>query len=115
MLRIPFSRMSPTLASCLTLGFVLGLFYWNGKRKPQVSIGLWIPTIWMAIVGSRPVASWLAGGQLQTDTVAIENGTYLDGAIFLGLEVLAVLILMNRRVDLRNIFLGNRALWIFYH
>ena len=65
--------MSPSLATCLTVPFIIWLLHRDRSRNPPVSPGLWVPTIWVAIAASKPVVSWLT-----PDASAADN-TYLDG------------------------------------
>ena len=75
-------------------------------RAPDVSADLWIPLIWLLILGSRPVSLWFSpGGGLQ----GIE-GSPVDATIYLILIVAALRILSKRRTDWSEFGANNRVL-----
>jgi hypothetical protein len=60
----------------------LALSWWVIKRdvagREGISSAIWIPTIWVAIIGSRPVSMWLGFGG-GTSTL---EGSPVDGLVF---------------------------------
>ncbi len=51
--------MSPTLATILFGIGIAGLFFLDRDRSIRTSKALWLPVIWLWIIGSRSVAEWL--------------------------------------------------------
>jgi len=102
--------MPPSLAVILSLLFTLGLCWYDRRRNPAPSLGLWVPTLWLMILGSRPLSTWLimAGPRMNAEQ-DIAEGSPLDRAFFFTLMVLGVLILVRRKVDWIDFF--RRNIW----
>jgi exopolysaccharide production protein ExoQ len=98
--------MPPALAISLCFGFIAFAYWVDIRRNPNVSTGLWIPLIWVLIIGSRPVSMWISpGGELQSS-----EGSPLDAAIYSILIIAACITLSKRQISLREIFARNGAL-----
>ena len=104
--------MPPRLAVFLSLGFSVILLWREVKRHPEVSAAVWIPWIWLMIIGSRPVSEWLNLGPPISGDALIE-GSPLDRAIFVILMVCAFVILWRRRIRWRSILTNSPTLVIF--
>ncbi len=102
--------MPPSLALLLWLVLLLGLFYVDRARDPGTSVALWVPLIWMFIVGSRLPSQWLDAGQLATSAAVLEEGNPLDRTISSALILLAIGILMSRSFKWGDFFVRNLAL-----
>src|SRR5260370_30448355 len=87
--------MPSSLALLLWLLFVLGLLRFDPSRESRPSLALWVPVAWMFIVASRLPSQWL-GGQIQTASEALEEGSGLDRAVLASLILLALVILLSR-------------------
>lgn len=85
-------HLPPHLALFLCIVFILGLFWIDCRRKLPVSRGLWVPVIWMAVTGSRPLSMWFEA------PVALEDGSPIDRAVYLAL-IIAGLIILSRRKE----------------
>ncbi len=111
--------MQPQIALLLCIIFMLVLLKRDAKVTADVSAVLWIPTIWMLIVGSRMVSQWLnykeIEAQLNYNDIASQEvyveGSILDRNIFLALIVVGIIILMKRRINYSKIMQNN--IWIF--
>lgn len=57
--------MPPFLATCLTLTFILWLFYRDVKRGYHASMGVWLAVIWVGTLASRPIGLWFGERQAQ--------------------------------------------------
>ena len=87
--------MPRILAAALFAGFVVWLFIRDQKRSAAVSSAAWLPLIWVAIVGSRPLSLWF-GGALQMETPDdYLKGSPFDMAVFLSLIVGGLIVLMR--------------------
>lgn len=103
--------MSPQIALLLTLFYILWLFRQEKKRHPKVSNALWVPLLWLGILGSRPLSLWLGfGGSGDPDADPTE-GSPFDRLVFLGLIVAGLAILSRRRVRWSD--LASRNTWLF--
>ena len=81
--------MGTSLALLICSAGVAGLFFLNRDKSVRNSAALWLPVIWLWIVGSRPVSAWLGMGGGSGGTLASTlDGSPLDAAVF-GVLVLA--------------------------
>src|SRR5213592_48682 len=106
--------MSPHLALWICVLFVLWLFVKDRKLRPMTSAGFWVPLLWVAIIGSRPVSFWLGGGVRIDTPDDYLDGSPLDRNVFLLLIVAGLVVLIRRRVDWGRIFASNRWLFAFF-
>ncbi|MGB8540689.1 MAG: O-antigen ligase family protein [Candidatus Acidiferrales bacterium] len=104
--------MPPFVALALWFVLLVALLLWDPAKDPTISSALWVPVIWMFIVGSRLPAQWL-GGSVETGAQALEEGNPIDRAVFFVLILLAVLILMSRSFNWGQFFARNMALMAF--
>src|SRR6267378_6682649 len=106
--------MPPRLALFLTLGFIFFLFRRDFREKPNVTGPLWIPIIWMWIVGSRPITTWLKTfGFPVGGATSMEEGSPLDAAVYFTLIAAGIYVLSKRQVSLSEICRKNRWLVAF--
>src|SRR5436309_1932730 len=101
--------MPPYLALLLWLILLVALFVFDPAKTRRVSRGLWVPVIWMTLIGSRSPSQWLG----VTSTTALEEGNPLDHVVYLTLTSLALGILMARGLNWRDTFTQNSALLFF--
>jgi len=101
-------------ASILCALVVVGLFFFDRDTEVRVSKALWIPTMWVLIIGSRPITSWL---QMQPSSSLVEQyseGSPVD-AVFYGVLILAGLLVLNRRSRaIRSLLRENGPLLLFF-
>lgn len=86
--------MPPLLALFLCLAFVFFLLWLDRKQSPNITRALWIPTIWMFYIASKPLAVWFPSSGRN-----IEAGSPLDRAFLSVLLFMSLLILIRRRFD----------------
>jgi len=86
--------MPPILALLLWVVLLVALIRFD-PAKTRTSPPLWVPVIWLFIVGSRLPSQWLGGDQTMSAR-AMEDGNPLDRIIFLALIILALGVLMAR-------------------
>ncbi len=106
--------MPPTVALVLTLAFITFLFRRDFREKPNITGAVWLPTIWIFIIASRPVSEWLRifgwpgfGGS------SLEEGSSFDAFVYFGLMASGTYVLNKRHVRLSEIVRDNRWLVIF--
>jgi len=87
------------VATLLCVCLIAGLFYLDRERTGRLSSALWLPGIWIAIVGSRPISMWL--GLSPSGDTQLE-GSPVDAAI-LGVLLVAAIVVLIRR---------NRRVWV---
>ena len=99
--------MSPSSSLLLLVVGIAGLFYLDRDNSIRTSKALWLPVIWLWIVGSRPVSSWLGLSPVSGDSQLLD-GSPLDRSVFLLLLIAGILVLAHRSLRTR-VFL--RASW----
>ncbi len=104
--------MPPTLALLIWLVLLLALFAFDAAKVPGTSGALWVPVIWIFILGSRLPSLWL-GFRAGSAAQAMEEGNPLDRTIDLVLIVLALAILISRSFQWDKFFRHDFALVVF--
>ena len=104
--------MPPTIALLLWLTLLLGLLYFDPAKTAKNSVALWIPVIWMFILGSRLPSQWL-GGDITITAAALEDGNSVDRSVSLILMVFALGVLTSRSFDWSCFLRRNWVLTIF--
>ena len=104
--------MPPSLALLVWLVLTVALFHFDPAKEPKVSAALWVPLIWMFIIGTRLPSQWL-GGTLGSGYQALENGNPLDRTIDLALILLSIAILILRSFKWEDFYARNTCLVIF--
>ncbi len=96
--------MPPTLALLLCTAFVLFLLGLERRTARGVSTALWIPTLWMLIIASRPLGYWfgVTGGN--------EAGSAVDRWVLVGLAIAAIVVLAKRRFNWAGILAQQKWL-----
>jgi O-antigen ligase len=103
--------MPPQLALLLTLAFILWLLARDLKARPSLSLALWIPLLWLLIIGSRPMSMAL-GVHQNVQNFELE-GSPFDRSVYLVLIGAALLVLIKRRVRWSGIIADNKWLFVF--
>lgn len=106
--------MLPQLALGLNFVLVFWLFRRDMRLRALSSPTLWIPAVWLALVGSRAVSAWLAAIGINVGATNNLEGSPLDMAVFLGLMAAAVLVLIRRRFDWATFVRRNKVLILIY-
>jgi exopolysaccharide production protein ExoQ len=104
--------MPPALALTLTLLFIAFLFRREFSQQYRPSPALWIPCIWMLILGSRSVSQWLSLGA-PISSGDFEEGSPLDRTVFLLLIFAGLIVLWQRRISWSQLIQNNIALTLF--
>jgi exopolysaccharide production protein ExoQ len=107
--------MSQLIATVLFVVLIIGLFVLSRDKKMRTSKALWIPLIYLLIIGSRPVSSWL--GDTASKDALYGDGIYsspIDGDINFGLMALAVIVLFTRRDKVWPLLQRSIPMLLFY-
>lgn len=105
--------MAPSFALFLWFILLLGLLLFDPAKERGTSLALWVPVVWMSILGSRLPSQWLSGGQIGPTASALEEGNSLDRTIFLVLILLAIGIVISRSFPWSAFFARNWTLVAF--
>lgn len=102
--------MNPSLATLICACGIAGLFYLDRDRASHISKALWLPTVWMAVLGSRSVSVWLnlapAGSNVE--------GSPIDAAVYGILSAAAIGVLIRRSNRTRTILAANWPIVIYF-
>src|SRR6266513_1572377 len=106
-------QLPPSVASCLTVAFIIFLFRRDIRERPDVSGALWLPLIWFVITCSRGLSLWLNIFGIQVSgATSVEEGSPLDAWFFLILIAAGLYVLSKRGVRLSEIVGNNQCLTI---
>jgi len=104
--------MSSTLALALWLVLLLALLRYDPAADRRLSAALWIPVIWLSIIGSRLPAQWLSGN-IGFTSAGFAEGSAIDRAVYLCLIAMSLVILIRRKFDWTGFVKGNAWLAAF--
>ena len=105
-------HLPPIVALLLTLGFVAFLFRRDAREQLNVTGALWLPLIWVLLMGSRSVGQWLHTFGFMSLGSA-EEGSPLDALVYFSLIVAGVYVLNKREISFDEIFRNNGWLLAF--
>jgi len=105
--------MAP-LALLLSLILIAWLLVRDCRRRTSVSAAIWIPTLFLLIVGSRPVSLWLGGGVVRGTMGNDAERSPLDQVFYLSIIVGSWIIASSRRVNWHKLLTANTALIPLY-
>lgn len=98
--------MPPLLALILCTIFVLWLLYMERKQSPDSSWVLWIPTIWMLSIASKPLGVWFA------TSADIEGGSPLDRIFQSTVIIIGFIIIAWRKTGCKGVLKDNWPLFL---
>jgi exopolysaccharide production protein ExoQ len=104
--------MPPSLALILWLVCLILLLRFDPAKEPKTAVALWIPVIWLSLLGSRNPSAWFSGGG-GTSASAYEEGNPIDRIIYLALMGLAIWVLRSRSFNLGLFCRRNLTLTAF--
>jgi exopolysaccharide production protein ExoQ len=105
--------MPPRLASFLTLGLMFYLFRRDIREQKNVTKAIWIPTLWLLIITTRAVTTWLSMFGLGSGGSSLEEGSTVDALVYFGLIAAGLRVLVKRRVSLAAVLSNNRMLAVY--
>jgi O-antigen ligase len=99
-----------------TIAYVLGivgLFYLDREEKARTSKALWIPVMWLLIVGSRPVSMWFQTGPtiLQGDVGA--EASPIDAAVYGIVALAGAVVIALRWSKVKRVLQGNAPILLY--
>ena len=104
--------MPAQIALVVCISIILCLLIIDSKKQSKVSPAVWIPTIWMAIIASRPLSFWFFPGSISMspEDVLLE-GIPFDRNVFLALIIAGFFVLLRRSIHWAQLFKDN--IWVF--
>jgi exopolysaccharide production protein ExoQ len=104
----------PSAMAAIIFGFAIwGLFLLDRSEKTSGSKALWIPTVWLFFCSSRSLTQWLGIATGDQTSVYIE-GRPVDQGFFIVLEVIALIVVINRGRRVGPILRRNWAIGLFF-
>jgi O-antigen ligase len=102
------------IATIVFVAGILGLFYMDRDEGVRTSIALWIPVIWLLILGSRSVSSWTQENSVDSVITNSAESSSLDAVIF-GLLIFAGVMVLNFRARQVKAYLrANAPILLFF-
>src|SRR6266851_5140493 len=105
--------MNSSVANLICACGIAGLFYLDRDRSVRTSKALWLPVVYLWIVGSRSVSVWLGVTPSNGTNVQLE-GSPLDAAVFGVLLAGAIGVLIRRNRRTRTLLAANRPILIYF-
>jgi exopolysaccharide production protein ExoQ len=105
--------MSPSLATLVYACGIAGLFYLDRDKSVRTSKALWLPVIYLWIIGSRPISDWL-GMAPPADADVQMDGSPVDRTFFLILLIAALGVLVHRGPRTLKVLNANWPILAFY-
>ncbi len=102
------------IATVITLAFMVLLLRWSRERDARVSWAMLIPTVWFAIVCSRPVSEWIHLDKSANFTQRYSESSPLDATLYALLLVAALLVVNRRMLRLRALLKANWPVLLFF-
>jgi exopolysaccharide production protein ExoQ len=107
-------NMTPRLALIVCVLFISWLFAMRREGRAKAPAVIWLPTLWVVILGSRPVSSWFGIEVQAANGDAYLEGSPFDRLIYLFLISSAFLILLKRGVSWGSIAASNKWIVIYF-
>ena len=107
--------MKSFIAAFICICGIVGLFYLYRDRTIRTSKALWLPMIYLWIIGTRPVSDWLNGTVFGfgTDYTASASSP-IDVAVFALLLVFALGVLIHRGRRVFPLLLPNWPILVYF-
>jgi exopolysaccharide production protein ExoQ len=106
--------MTTLIATITYVAGIIWLFYLAHDAKARTSKALWIPVIWLLIIGSRPVSAWLNAGPTMSQEEGYAEGNPFDAMVFGVLIAAGVAILVRRSSQVGRFLRGNAPLLLYF-
>ena len=107
--------MPRQIALLICILFIVWLFYRDRKIRPMTSIALWIPFLWVIILGTRPISMWFGIEYVQVDSLDdYLEGSPFDRNVLLGLIIAGVTVVIRRSQKCLDLLKENRFFLLFF-
>lgn len=104
--------MPSPVALAVFVIFILWLFIKDRNLRPMNSWALWIPVLWLVVIGSRPLSLWFAT-TTHASKEGSEEGGLLEVLVYFILISMGAIAVAKRRVDWNQFISKNRWLVLF--
>jgi exopolysaccharide production protein ExoQ len=93
---------------------IAGLFYLDRDKSVRTSSAVWLPVLWMWIVGSRPVSVWLGLNPSTASASQLLDGSPFDRLVFAILLAAGLIVLLRRNNQTITVLRENWPITIFF-
>jgi exopolysaccharide production protein ExoQ len=104
--------MNPLFATGICVCGIAGLFYLDRENQVRTSKALWLPVVWLSLIGSRPVSFWI--GTSPSNRNVQLDGSPLDAAVYGVLIVAALAVLIRRSNRTLALLASNWPILIYF-
>jgi exopolysaccharide production protein ExoQ len=110
--------MPAQIATVVYIFGIVGLFVLVRDHNFRTSKGLWIPVVWLWILGSRELSKWLVALDMQQSGTLSASpappGSSLDEGLFAVLLILGVIVLLRRGSQVGRLLRANGPIVLFF-
>jgi len=101
--------MPPIVALTVCLLFILCCLYVvDNERRNNISWAIWIPIIWMCILGSRNISLFFYPTNVFLKPEDYLEGSPIDRVLFGILMLIGIIVLLNRDISWTNLLVLNK-------
>src|ERR1700746_390585 len=104
--------MNPSIASLVYACGIAGLFYLDRDKSIRTSKALWLPVLYLWVLGSRPVSVWL--GVAPLGAAFSDDSSPVDAAFFGILLIAAICVLVHRGRRTLSFLTSNGPILIYF-
>jgi exopolysaccharide production protein ExoQ len=105
--------MNSSVANLVYAVGIAGLFFLNRDNSTPTSKALWLPVIYLWVLGSRPVSFWLGVPPPEVGAIMLD-GSPIDGAFFGILLIAALWVLVHRGRRVLNFFSASGPILAYF-
>lgn len=96
------------------LVFAVWLIRRDTGQRGGLSTAVWIPTLWVGILASRPLSTWVGIGGIRNDVESATAGSPIDMLGYMVLIMAAIYVLAKRQLNWAGILQRNWLVFLFY-
>jgi exopolysaccharide production protein ExoQ len=105
--------MNPSVASLLYACGIAGLFYLDRDKSVRTSKALWLPILYLGVLGSKPVSVWL-GITPPGAASTLVDGSPVDAAFFAILLIAGLCVVVHRGRQTVTFLGANGPILIYF-
>jgi exopolysaccharide production protein ExoQ len=105
--------VNPNVALFICFLGIAGLFYLDRDKSVRPSRALWIPVLWLGILGSRSVSAWLGIAPPAGVDVQME-GSPVDRFFYQVLLVAGIIVLIRRRSQVSSLLKASGPIIMYF-
>jgi O-antigen ligase len=105
--------MNPSVASLIYACGIAVLFFLDRDNSVRTSKALWLPVVYLWVIGSRPVSTWLGIGP-SAGVDAQLDGSPVDRIFFAALLIAAICVLLHRGRRIFTFLNANLPILIYF-